>query len=221
MNAVHAVVFDLGGVLVDWNPRHLYRKLFSGDEAGMEHFLANICTPEWNEEQDAGRPFAEATAALQRRHPEYSDLIAAFWDRWEEMCPGPIDGGPDLLRDVKATGLPLYALSNFSAETFPRVRHRFEFLSAFDGIVISGAIGLKKPDPEIYRYLIGTYALEPASTLFIDDSLRNVEAARRVGLQALCFETPAQVREVLVERRVLQESISDTPRGASPPRSPS
>jgi 2-haloacid dehalogenase len=197
------VVFDLGGVLVDWDPRHLYRKLFPGDDAGMEHFLANVCTPDWNEQQDAGRSFAEATAALQERHPEHAPLIAAFWDRWDEMCPGPVAGGPDVLREVKAAGYPVYALSNWSAETFPRVQHRFDFLSAFDGVVISGALGIKKPDPAIYRHLIETYALEAASTLFIDDSARNVDAARELGLQALCFESAQQLRHELARRSVL------------------
>ncbi|MGI9591888.1 MAG: HAD family hydrolase [Myxococcota bacterium] len=198
-----AVVFDLGGVLVDWDPRHLYRKLFAGDEPAMEHFLTHVCTPEWNEELDAGRPFAEATAALQRRFPEHAELIAAFWERWDEMCPGPVAGGPHLLHEVKAEGLPVYALSNWSAETWPRVQHRFAFLSAFDGIVISGAVGVKKPDAAIYRHLIEAYALEPAATLFIDDSARNVEGARRVGLQAIRFESPRQLRRELVARAVL------------------
>jgi len=200
---VRAVVFDLGGVLVEWDPRHLFRKLFPGDEAGMEHFLATVCTPDWNEEMDAGRSFAEATAALQRRFPDHADRIAAFWDRWDEMCPGPIAGGPELLHEVKAEGLPVYALSNWSAETWPRVQQRFDFFQAFDGIVISGAIGLKKPDPGIYRHLIDAYALEPGATLFIDDSARNVEAARAVGLQAIRFESATQVRRELAAREVL------------------
>ena len=205
---MRAVVFDLGGVLVDWDPRHLYRKLFPGDETGMEHFLANVCTPDWNEQQDAGRGFAEATAVLQERHPEHAPLIAAFWDRWDEMCPGPVAGGPELLHEVKAAGYPVYALSNWSAETFPRVQHRFDFLTAFDGVVISGDIGIKKPDPAIYRHLIEAYALEPASTLFIDDSSRNVDAARAVGLQALCFESATQLREALCALHLLE-----SPRG--------
>jgi len=197
LTPVAAVVFDLGGVLVDWNPRHLYRKIFPGDEAGMEHFLANVCTPDWNEELDAGRTFAEAVPALQQRHPEYADAIAAFWDRWDEMCPGPIPGGPELLYEVKAAGYPVYALSNWSAETWPRIQHRFDFFSAFDGIVISGAVGIKKPDPAIYRHLIETHALEPAATLFIDDSAPNVEAALDFGLQAIHFQSPPQLRQAL------------------------
>jgi 2-haloacid dehalogenase len=119
------------------------------------------------------------------------------------MCPGPVSGGPEVLHEVKAAGHPVYALSNWSAETFPRVQHRFEFLSAFDGVVISGALGIKKPDPAIYRHLIATYELEAASTLFIDDSARNVDAAREVGLQAVCFESAQQLRHELARRSVL------------------
>lgn len=203
MTPIHSVVFDLGGVLVDWDPRHLYRKLFPGDEAGMEHFLRHVCTQDWNEELDAGRSFAEATAELQARHPEHRERIAAFWERWDEMVPGPIAGGPDLLHEVKAAGRPVYALSNWSAETWPRVQQRFDFFAAFDGIVISGALGLKKPDPAIFRHLLEAYGLEPAATLFVDDSARNVEAARGVGLQALRFESAPQLRRELVARDVL------------------
>lgn len=198
------MVFDLGGVLVDWNPRHLYRKLFPGDESGMEHFLAEVCTPAWNEAQDAGRPFAEGIAELQEQHPEHASEIAAYWERWDEMCPGAISGGPELLHQVKATGRPVYALSNWSAETWPRVQHRFSFLESFDGIVISGRVGLKKPDPQIYRHLLRAYALEPAETLFIDDSPGNVEGARAVGLQALHFESAPQLRLELRRLAVLE-----------------
>lgn len=201
--SVRAVVFDLGGVLVDWDPRHLYRKLFPGDEAGMEHFLATVCSDEWNAELDGGRPFAEAIAALQQSHPEHAERIAAYWDRWDEMCPGPVEGAPDLLHEVKAAGLPVYVLSNSSAETWPRVQHRFDFFSAFDGIVISGQLGIRKPDPAIYLHLLETYALEPASTLFVDDSAQNVEAARAVGLQALRFDSAPGLRAALVAREVL------------------
>lgn len=204
MAPISAVVFDLGGVLVDWNPRHLYRKLFPGDEAGMEHFLANVCTPEWNEEQDAGRPFAEGIALLQERHPEHRELIAAYWERWDETCPGPIPGGPELLYEVKAAGQPVYALSNWSAETFPRVADRFPFLEVFDGLVISGRVGVKKPDPAIYRHLLEAYALEPGETLFIDDSARNVDAANDLGLRGLHFESSAQLRRALVASGVLR-----------------
>lgn len=200
---VRTLVLDLGGVVVDWDPRHLYRKLFAGDDAAMDHFLANVCTSEWNEAQDAGRPFSAAIAELQARHPEHRELIAAFWERWDEMLAGPIEGAPALLRELAAVGVPVYALSNGSAETWPRTRARFDFWDCFEGIVLSGEVGLVKPDAAIFRYLLETHGLEASTTLFVDDMERNVEAARRVGLQGLRFESVAALRSELAERGVL------------------
>ncbi len=194
---LRALVFDLGGVVVDWNPRHLYRKLFPGDERGMQFFLSHVCNGEWNARHDAGRPFAEGIAELQAQHPEHTALIAAYWERWDEMLPGPIPGAPVLLRELRAAGVPLYALSNWSAETWPRVRERFDFWDCFDGIVISGEIRLAKPDPAIFEYLLERFALEAGSALFIDDSDTNVEAARLVGLQGLRFASVPQLRHEL------------------------
>ncbi len=209
MTSIRSVVFDLGGVLIDWDPRHLYRRIFRGDEAAMERFLAEVCTPEWNEEQDAGRSFAEGVALLQARHPEHRDRIAAFHLRWDEMLAGVIPGAAEILRDVKAAGNPVYALSNWSAETWPIAECRFEFLSWFDGVVVSGRIGLRKPDPAIFQHLLERFGLEAERTLFVDDSQRNVEAARRLGFEALRFESAPQLRRELVERGVLT-----APRGA-------
>ncbi len=200
---VRTLVLDLGGVVVDWDPRHLYRKLFAGDDAAMDHFLANVCTSEWNEAQDAGRPFSAAIAELQARHPEHRELIAAFWERWDEMLAGPIEGAPALLRELAAAGVPVYALSNGSAETWPRTRARFDFWDCFEGIVLSGEVGLVKPDAAIFRYLLETHGLEASTTLFVDDMERNVEAARRVGLQGIRFESVAALRSELAERGVL------------------
>jgi 2-haloacid dehalogenase len=200
---VAAVVFDLGGVILDWDPRHLYRRVFDGDEAAMERFLGTVCTPEWNEELDGGRPFAEGIADLQVRHPEHHEHIAAYFERWEEMLAGPIPGAPALLRELKETGLPVYALSNWSAETYPIAERRFDFLSCFDGVVISGRLGVKKPDLAIFTHLLQTYRLEASTTLFIDDYDRNIVAARRSGLQALRFESVPQLRHALESRGVL------------------
>ena len=200
--AVRTVVFDLGGVVIDWNPRHLYRKLFPGDAAGMEAFLAEVCSPEWNAEQDAGRPFAEGIALAQARHPQHAERIAAYWERWEEMVPGPIDGAPELLRALRAQGLPMYALSNWSAETWPRARGRFDFWDCFEGVVISGEIRMAKPDPAIYEHLLERFALERGTTLFVDDAPANVEAALAVGMQALRFTSVAQLRRELASRGV-------------------
>src|SRR4030095_526294 len=131
-------LFDLGGVLLEWNPRHLYRKLFGGDEAAMEDFLANVCTTEWNERQDAGRTFAEGVRELLPRHADKRELIEALGARFAEMIPGAIDGSVEILRELKAHGLPVYGISNWSAETFPSQRERFPFLAWLDGLVLFG-----------------------------------------------------------------------------------
>ena len=191
---IRAVVFDLGGVLIDWNPRHLYRKLFDGDAAAMERFLDSVCTPAWNEEQDSGRPFADAVALLVARHPEQGELIAAYDRRWDEMLAGPIDGTVAILAELKARNTPLAALTNWSAEKFPVARRRFDFLAWFDAIVVSGEVGMRKPDPRIYRHLLESRGLDAGGTLFIDDSAANVAAARALGMPALQFSAPPALR---------------------------
>ena len=144
------VVFDLGGVLIDWNPRHLYRKLFQ-DEAEMEDFLANICTAEWNLQQDAGRSFAEACAALELKYPDKAGMIDAWFARFDEMMAGPISGTVDILAELRECEVQLYALSNWSAETFPFAQRRFEFLKWFRAIFLSAEVRLVKPDPRIFE----------------------------------------------------------------------
>src|SRR6267143_2209514 len=145
------VVFDLGGVLIEWDPRHLYRKLFAGDEAVMQHFLATVCTHEWNRGQDAGRTFAEGARLLKAEHPDKAELIDAYCARFDEMMPGPIAGSVEILAELKALGASLYCLTNFSAETYPPTFKRFEFLRWFRGVVVSGEVGVIKPDPRIFR----------------------------------------------------------------------
>ena len=191
---VSAVVFDLGGVLIDWDPRHLYRSLFDGDEAAMERFLSEVCTMDWNEEQDAGRPFAEGVALLSREHPHLAELIEAYDREWPRMLRGAIDDSLAIAFDLHVAGVPLYALSNWSAEKYPIAEERFPFLSWFDGIVISGRVGMRKPDPRIFAHLAARFDLVPAETLFIDDSERNVEAARRAGYRAVRFVSAGQLR---------------------------
>ena len=204
MSSDHRVViFDFGGVLVDWNPRYLYRKLFGDDLAGMERFLTEVCTLEWNARQDAGRPLAEATAELLGRHPEYSELIHAYYDRWPEAVRGPIEGTVAILRELKDTGRRLYGLTNWSHETFPHARTLFEFFAWFDGIVVSGEERLIKPDPEIYRRLLARYQIDPASAVFIDDNRANIDAAAVFGIHAIHFQSPAQLRADLVSAGLL------------------
>src|SRR5512137_566174 len=189
MPARSVAVFDLGGVLIDWNPRYLYRKLFAGDEAAMERFLATVCTPEWNERQDAGRPFAEAFDALMAEHADKRDLIEAWKVRFTEMIPGAIEGTVELLAELRTRDVPLYALSNWSAETFPTQRPRFAFLDWFRGIVLSGEERVIKPDPRIFRVLLDRYGIDPASAVFIDDNPRNAQSARALDMQVIDFQS--------------------------------
>jgi 2-haloacid dehalogenase len=191
-------IFDLGGVLLDWNPRHLYRKLFDGDDAAMEHFLATVCTTEWNERQDSGRSFADAMAELLPIHADKMELIEAFGTRFDEMIAGAIDGTVDVLAELKARGVPLYAISNWSAETFPPQRQRFAFLSWFDGILISGTEGVIKPDPRIFRILCERHGVAPESAVFIDDVAANAAAASALGIHGIHFRSPDQLRRELV-----------------------
>lgn len=191
------VVFDLGGVLIDWNPRYLYRKLIA-DEAQMEAFLANVCTSDWNLQQDAGRPLAEAYAVLAKTHPHHKALIEAWGARFDEMMAGAITGTVEILAELRARGTPLYALSNWSAETFPFALRRFEFLRWFNGLVISGELKLIKPDRRIYQHLLDTHALAPESTVFIDDVQHNVAGASALGIHGLRFVDPATLRRDLV-----------------------
>jgi 2-haloacid dehalogenase len=205
--AVTAAVFDLGGVLVDWNPRYLYRKLLA-DEAAVELFLAEVTTQEWNSRQDVGRPWSEAVESLAREHPDKRDLIAAYRERWEEMLGGAIDETVEILAELRAGGLPLYALSNWSAETFPIARSRYRFLDWFEAIVISGEVRLGKPDPRVFRYLLDRYRLDAPSTVFIDDSELNVAAARELGLIGIRFTRAPQLRSDLAALGVIPAEAS-------------
>jgi 2-haloacid dehalogenase len=196
-------VFDLGGVLIDWNPRHLYRKLFHGDEAAMEHFLATICTSSWNAQQDAGRPFAEACASLKLDYPGHAELIDAWTQRQPEMVTGPIHGTVHILAELRARKVPVYALSNWSAETFPLSLKRFDFLSWFEGILLSGDVRLLKPDPRIFQVFFETYSIDPADAVYIDDLKPNVEAAAALGMHGIVFTDPLALRNELVKLGLL------------------
>jgi 2-haloacid dehalogenase len=198
------VVFDLGGVLVDWDPRYLYRQLFD-DPDEMESFLADVTTAEWNAHQDAGRPWAEAVELLVAEHPERRELIEAFHRRWPEMLAGEIPGTVEVLADLRAEGIRLVALSNWSAEMFPVARERFDFLAWFEGIVISGDVGVNKPDRRIFEYLMEHFGIEPSATLFVDDSSANVEAAKALGFGAIQFTDAGALRRELVRLGLLPE----------------
>lgn len=193
------VVFDFGGVLIDWNPRYLYRKLFPGDEAAMEDFLAHVTTPAWNERQDAGRGCDEAVAELISRHPDHAALITAFYGRWEEMLGGALDDTVALLDALRRRNVPLFGLTNWSREKFPIARERFEFLDWFEGIVVSGEEAVAKPVPEIFHVLIDRYGLDVEKSLFIDDNPANLEAAGTLGFHVHHFKAASALQTTLTD----------------------
>jgi 2-haloacid dehalogenase len=192
-NGVTTVVFDLGGVLIDWNPRHLYRKLIA-DEAAIEDFLATVCTGDWNLEHDAGRPFADGIAERSAQFPDKADLIRAYFERHPEMIAGAIDGTVALLERLHEADVPVFALTNWSAETFAIERPMFPFLERFRDIVVSGVEKVIKPDPAIYRLSCARGGFAPQQAVFIDDSEKNVVGARNFGMAGIHFRSPAQLR---------------------------
>ena len=191
---IRSVVFDLGGVLIDWNPRYLYRKLFAGDDAAMEHFLTHVCNNAWNLAQDGGRRWADAIELLSAEHPQHHQLISAYRARWDEMLNGPIQGTLDVLAELKDKSVPIYALTNWSAETYPIAKMRYEFLGWFRDVLVSGDEKLVKPDPRIYKLLLSRNGLRADEAVFIDDALHNVAGAQAVGMAALHFQSPAKLR---------------------------
>lgn len=191
-----SVIFDLGGVLIDWNPRHLYRKLFA-DETDMERFLSDVCSPQWNDGMDEGRSWVEATDELVRLYPDHEDNIRAFRNRWPEMLGGAMTDTVQLLEALHRNGTPLYALTNWSEETFELTRTEYPFLDYFQGIVVSGRERLRKPDSEIFRVLLKRYDIAPTQAVFIDDNADNVAAAAAVGLHAIRFLSATTLQPAL------------------------
>jgi 2-haloacid dehalogenase len=191
-----AVVFDIGGVLLDWDPRHLYRRLFD-DPDEMAGFLATVCTRDWHREHDLGVDTQQSCQRLARQHPAYADMIMAWADRGEEMIAGQIDGTVQVLAELKAAGLPCFALSNMEPDTYAVRRDRFAFMQWFDGCVISGIEGVAKPDRRIFDILVDRHGLDPGRTVFIDDSPGNVTAARAAGIEAIRFVSPEALRSDL------------------------
>jgi HAD superfamily hydrolase (TIGR01509 family) len=187
------IVFDVGNVLIEWDPRHLFRKLFD-DAARMEWFLANVFTSAVNVECDRGLAFADAVAMLTARHPEHAEAIRAFDARWPEMVPGAIAGSVALLDEVRRKGIPDYAITNFSREKFPLAAERFAFLRGFRMVVVSGEEGLVKPDRAIFELFLSRARLDAADCVFIDDSAANVAGARDAGMHALHFRDPSALR---------------------------
>ena len=195
MASCTAAVFDLGGVLIDWDPRLVYRKLLPTD-AEVERFLSTVCTLEWDAKQDAGRPLEEGIAELVARFPDQALLIEAWRDRYAEMAL-PVTGSIELLRELRGRGVPLYALSNWGADEFEAIRHLFPFLDWFSGVLISGRVGLVKPDPKFFGLLVREHRLNPSEVAFIDDLPLNVEAAQQLGFRSILFRSPVGLREDL------------------------
>lgn len=195
-------VFDVGGVLIDWDPRHLYRDLIP-DEAARERFLAEVCTPAWNRQMDLGKPFAEAVAELAARHPDQADLIAAYDAQWMRMVPQALDDTVAVLEELAAAGRRICAITNFSAEKFAQCQARFGFLRRFQTVTVSGAVGLAKPDPAIFRRFLADAGLKAEDCLFIDDMPANVEAALALGMRAIRFVDAAGLRDALAAHGLL------------------
>ena len=191
------IIFDLGGVLIDWNPRYLYRKLFAGDEAAMEHFLANVCTFAWHERHDAGERFADTRVELKTKHPDHAALIDLWGDRHAEMYGGAIEGSVDILERLAARNVPLYAITNFPAETFPVARDLFGFLSHFRDVAVSGEERVIKPDPRLYKILLERNRIDPRRAVYIDDNAKNIEVANALELHGIHFKEPAQLEAEL------------------------
>ncbi|RPJ56764.1 MAG: HAD family phosphatase [Acidobacteria bacterium] len=201
-NGRPALIFDFGNVLVAWDPWLLYSKLLKDREA-LDAFLAEVRFFEWNLEQDKGRPFQEGIKELCTLFPHRSDLIQAYDERWEESIGGPIEESVSILRQLKHAGYRLYGLSNWSAEKFNLIRHRYPFFNWFDDIVLSGEVGLVKPDPRVYELMLEKIGKPASACLFIDDARHNVEVADRLGFQTIHFTSPEQLRVELEKRGVL------------------
>jgi len=183
MNLIHTIIFDFGGVLIDWNPRYMYRDEFEASSE-MEHFLSEICTDDWNLQQDKGRSLAEGTRMLQEKFPEHAVKIQLYYDQWEKMIKGDIQQNVNLLQKLKEK-YKLYGLTNWSAETFPIVFNRYPFFTLFDGIVISGEEKLIKPDRKIFERILERYQLDAKNALFSDDNIKNIQAAQEMGFATI------------------------------------
>lgn len=200
---IKAIIFDFGNVLLEWDPRHVYKNYFPDDPEGMEQFLKEINFMEWNQDQDKGRPFVEGVAILSEQFPHHAPLIRAYYDHWIDSVTGSIAGTVEILRQLKAAGYPLYGLSNWSAETFPRARAKHDFFDLLDDIVISGEVGHIKPDPQIFHILLGRIGRPAQACLLIDDSLPNIHQAEKLGFHVIHFQAPEQLKKSLRDLKIL------------------
>ncbi|WJJ95541.1 HAD family hydrolase [Algibacter luteus] len=198
MNQIDTIIFDLGGVLIDWNPEYLYLKVFNGNREKMQWFFDNICTSDWNENQDAGYPLAQATEDRVLLFPEYENEIRMFYGRWVEMLAGEIIGTVTILKKlVESKNFKVVALTNWSVETFPIALERFDFLQWFEGIVVSGEEKTRKPFDAIFNLTLNRFNIKAENSIFIDDNLRNIEAAKKLGIKGIQFESPEKLYKQL------------------------
>ncbi len=200
--AIKNIVFDFGGVLIDWNPRYLYRQIFD-EEKDMLWFLENVCTPEWNLELDKGYPFHKAVGDLQDKFPGYKEPIKAYHEQWHEMLGGEISDSVQILNELQALDYPVYGLTNWSSETYPIAYKNYDFLKTLDGIVVSGEEKMVKPDPGLFQVLVERYSIKPEESIFIDDKAENVEGAEKLGFKGIHFTSPQDLRTSLEDIGVL------------------
>ncbi|WP_352421295.1 HAD family phosphatase [Proteiniphilum sp.] len=201
MESLKNIVFDFGGVLIDWNPIYLYRDIFDTEEE-MNHFLANVCRYDWNILQDAGRSLAEGTRILQAQHPEYREEIAMYYGSWDKMLGGTIEENIKLIKPLKEK-YKVYGLTNWSAETIPIAMERYDFFKDLNGMVVSGAEKVIKPDPRLYHILLGRYEIQAGESLFIDDNYANIETAQQLGFQTIHLVDDANLEEILKAKAIL------------------
>ena len=201
MNNIKNIIFDLGGVLIDWNPEYVYLEVFRGDRKKMQWFFDEICTMDWNENQDAGYSLQKATEERVKKFPKYEEWIRMYYGRWEEMLGDAIEETVDVLDKMIANpALRVVALTNWSGETFPVALERFEFLHRFEGIVVSGIEKTRKPYCEIYQLTLDRFGFQAEESLFIDDNLRNIQAASSMGIHTIHFTSPIDFKQKLVEK---------------------
>ena len=200
---IKAIIFDYGNVLLEWNPRYVYQRYFPNDPVGMEDFLKEIDFMEWNAQQDKGRTFVEGVAALSKQFPQHADLIQAYHDHWVDSIGEAYWETVDIMHQLKDKGYPIYGLSNWSAETFPYAREKYNFFNLFDDMVISGAVGFVKPEPEIFQILLEKIDRPAEECLFIDDSFPNIQQANTMGFQTIHFVSPSHLKDMLVQKGLL------------------
>ena len=199
---IKAIIFDFGNVLLEWNPRYVYQRYFQDDPEGMEQFFKEVNFADWNLQQDKGRPFAEGVAILSEKFPHYAELIQAYHENWIDSIGAAYGGTIEILKQLKKAGYPLYGLSNWSAETFPFAREKYDFFDLFDDFVISGDVGHVKPDPEIFQIMLEKIGRPARECLFIDDALTNINQAQKMGFATVHFQSPEQLAIALHDLKI-------------------